>query len=276
MNSRLTLSILFSAACLWTGQAHAGAWSQAKGGYYAKFSGIFYNAGEAFDGQGNRQSRALDETFDSRQGFFYLEYGLKNRLTLITSLSAGRLASETTQSSLSTSALGDLGIGAKYQITDGPVVLAPYVMLKLPTGYDEADVPAIGTGDPDFEVRMLAARSLYPTPLYLGVELGLRLRSGRFSNQVPYTFEVGATPNDRLFFKIAFDGVNTLIGSGGNTAVMDSMSNQVSEGDFVKVGFNAAFNVAGNAWIDVSYDTVFSGKNVGAGSSFGIGLSISR
>ena len=54
MNSRLALSILFSAVCLWAGQVHAGVWSQAKGGYYAKFSGIFYNAGEAFDGQGDR------------------------------------------------------------------------------------------------------------------------------------------------------------------------------------------------------------------------------
>ena len=38
---------------------HAGAWSQAKGRYYTKLSGIFYSADEAFDTQGNKGSNFL-------------------------------------------------------------------------------------------------------------------------------------------------------------------------------------------------------------------------
>ena len=54
---------------------------------------------------------------------------------------------------------------------------------------------------------------------------------------------------------------------------MDSMSAQVSEGDFSKIGFNAAYNVSGVLWADLLYDKIFTGKNSGAGRLFGIGLS---
>jgi len=217
----------------------------------------------------------LGESFDSRQAFFYVEYGVRDRLTVIGSTSAGRLRSEVGSASLSTSALSDLDVGVKYQLTDGPIVLAPYFRVKVPTGYSASAVPAVGTGDIDFEGRVLAARSFYPLPIYVGAELGLRHRSGRFSNQVPYVFEIGATPSKRLFLKVVVDGVNTLIGSAGNTGAMNLMSMQVPEGDFTKVGFNAAFNVAGNVWVDATYDTIFRGKNVGVGRAFGVGLSIS-
>ncbi len=274
MNRRSWFTILIC-GLFWAGSAEGAAWSQKEGHYYAKVSGIFYSADELFDGGGNRHSNPLNETFNSAQAFVYVEYGLRDRLTVIGATSGGRLKSKIGQTSLSTSALSDLDIGAKFQLTDGPVVIAPYVKFKVPTGYNEAAVPAVGTGDVDFEARLLASGSFYPVPVYVGTELGMRVRSGRFSNQVPYVLEIGATPSPKLFLKVVLDGVNTLIGSGGNLGAMGSMSMQVSEGDFTKVGFNAAFNVTGKVWIDATYDTIFRGKNVGAGRAFGIGLSIS-
>jgi len=155
-------------------------------------------------------------------------------------------------------------------------VLAPYASLKLPTGYDTNNNPALGTGKADLELRLLAATSLHPVPVYLGAELGYRLRGGPFSNQIPYLFEVGVTPHQKLFTKVYLSGTNTLISDGGNTDAMDSMSMQVSEGDFTKVGFNAAVNAYGPVWVDFLFETIFTGKNTGAGTSLGIGLSLSR
>ena len=253
---RRCLLISLGWALLVAGQAEGAAWSQKKGGYYVKVSGIFYSADEQFDGAGNRHSSPLGESFNSGQAFAYVEYGARDRLTVIGATSLGRLTSEVGTARFTTTALGDLDIGVKYQLSDGPLVVAPYVKLKIPAGYNEADVPALGTWDIDIEGRILASSSLYPVPVYVGAELGMRLRSGRFSNQVPYVLEVGATPSDRLFLKVVLDGVNTLVGSGGNLAAMNSMSMQVSEGDFTKIGFNAALKL----WIDVSYDTIFRGK----------------
>ncbi len=277
MHRKFPLLVLLAVCCMWPlTEARAGAWSQQKGHYYAKLSAILYDADEAFDGDGNRgHADSLDATFESNHGFLYIEYGLLERLTLLTQVSAGRLISENPEVRLTTTAVGDWDIGAKYQILQWPVVLSPYVSFKVPTGYDENNNPAIGTGDLDMELRLLVARSLHPVPLYLGAELGFRFRGGPFSKQVPYFFEVGATPHEKVFVKVYLEGKDTLLAGGGNADAMHSMSMQISEGDFTKVGVNTAVKVYGNTSVDLVYDVIFVGKNVGAGSAFGIGLSYS-
>jgi hypothetical protein len=169
--------------------------------------------------------------------------------------------------------LGDIELGAKYELPDGPIVLAPFIGLKLPSGSDTDDDPALGTGVMDLEFSMLASISLYPVPAYAGVVIGYRIRGGSFSNQIPYSFELGASPHARVFAKASLSGTNTLLSNGGFTGAMDSMSMQVSEGDFTKWGVNVATQVTGPFWVDLFYESIFTGKNVGAGSSIGIGLS---
>lgn len=270
----IVLAILALDTTITPTHSHAGAWSQKKGHYYTKFSAIFYRADEGFDASGDKGHLSdLDDTFKSDQTFFYLEYGLSKRLTLISQLSSGTLTAENNLGRQRTTDVGDFNIGGKYQLIDGPIILSPYATLKLPAGYDKRATPPLGTGDADLELRLLAARSLHPLPLYLGVEGGYRFRGGPFSNQIPYFFEVGATPHEKVFVKVYLEGKNTLTGGSGNMDAMDSMSTQVSEGDFSKIGFNAAYNVSGVLWADLLYDTIFTGKNVGAGRSFGIGLS---
>ena len=257
--------------------ADAGAWAQKKGQYYAKLSSISYSADEHFDTGGDKASLGtMEETFDADQVFLYVEYGALDRLTLIAQGNWGELVSENRLERHSTQGLGDLGMGAKYQWVDAPVVLAPYVELKIPAGYDDHDNPSLGTGDIDLEVRLLASRSLHPLPVYVGAELGYRLRGGPFSNQLPYAFEVGVTPHPRVFAKAFLAGTNTLLSDGGFSDAMDSMSMQVSEGDFTKWGLNAAFKVYDAVSVDLFYESIFTGKNVGAGSSLGLGLSFSR
>ncbi|NKB66027.1 MAG: hypothetical protein GKR89_03095 [Candidatus Latescibacteria bacterium] len=258
-------------------QVEGGAWSQPQGSYYAKLSALLYSADEAFDGSGEKGPvNELGETFDSRQLFLYGEYGAAKRLTLTGQLGLGDLTAENREKQISTTGLGDLEVGAKYQLTDGPVVLAPLVNLKLPTGYDQGADLSLGTGSADLEFRLLGAGSLHPWPVYVGVEGGLRLRGGAFSNQVPYLFEVGANPHARLFTKFYLSGTNTLGSDEADMGAMDSMSTQVSEGDFTKLGLNAALHIQGGLWVDLLFETIFSGENVGAGSTIGLGLSYKK
>ena len=255
-------------------QVESGAWSQPRGGYYTKLSGIFYSADEAFDGSGEKGPvDDLDETFDSQQLFLYGEYGAAQRFTLMGQLGLGDLRAKNREKQISTTGLGDLELGAKYQLTDGPVVLAPLVNLKLPTGYDHDGDLSLGTGSADLEFRLLGAGSLHPLPAYVNVEGGFRLRGGSFSNQIPYLFEVGANPRAKLFAKLYVEGKNTLVGGGANMGAMDAMSQQVSEGDFTKLGFNLALQVKGALWADLLFETIFRGENVGAGRSLGLGFS---
>ncbi|MCH7702747.1 MAG: PhnD/SsuA/transferrin family substrate-binding protein, partial [Planctomycetes bacterium] len=186
--------------------ASAGAWAQPKGHLYTKLSSLFYRSDEVFDDAGHRQPTTIyGADFRADQGFLYVEYGLLEHLTVITQLSGASLESENNIRHnvlrLTTSGLGDFLVGAKYQLVSKPIVLSPYVNVKIPTNYDGDLNPALGTGDMDVEVRLLAARSFYPLPVYVGAEAGYRLRGGPFSNQIGFSGEIGATPLSRLSIK---------------------------------------------------------------------------
>ncbi|MDE2807016.1 MAG: hypothetical protein OXN90_01240, partial [Gemmatimonadota bacterium] len=65
------------------GESWAGAWSQPRGGYYAKLSGIHYSTTEVFNDMGKRAVMGMDDNqFRARQVLAYGEYGLLDRLTL--------------------------------------------------------------------------------------------------------------------------------------------------------------------------------------------------
>ena len=255
-------------------RAGAGAWSQQPGHYYAKLSGVFYGSDEIYNDMGKREQAGMDdESFDSGQGFLYAEYGLRERLTLIGKLAVGELVAEDSFVKQTTTGIGDADVGAKYQLLDQPVVLAPMVSVKVPTGYDRDFDPAMGTGYRDVEVRALGARSLYPLPLYVGGEVGYRIRGGPYSNQMPYFVELGATPHPKLFAKVYLDGANTLTGDEEATGEVGVL--QVSEGDFTKTGINLAVNLNGPIWADILWERIVDGNNVGAGGSWGIGFAYS-
>ena len=255
--------------------AAAGAWAQPAGGYYAKASGIRYGAEEVYNDMGRRAGMGMDgERFDSVQSFLYVEYGLRPRLTLVSQFGAGRLTSENRMVRRERTATGDLEVWLKYQTLDDPVVVSPMVGVKAPIGYEEGGDPPVGTGDFDAEARLLLARSLYPLPAYVGLEAGYRLRRGPFSNQVSWSGEVGATPRSWLFVKLLAGGTDTRTSGAGEDLGVVGASTQVSEGDFTKVGGNVAVRLIEGVWLDLLHERTVAGENIGAGSSWGLGLSV--
>ncbi|MCE2450968.1 MAG: hypothetical protein J4F35_22235 [Candidatus Latescibacteria bacterium] len=67
-------------ALCWAGESWAGAWSQPRGGYYAKLSGIHYSTAEVFNDMGQRAAMGMDDNqFRARQVLAYGEYGLRER-----------------------------------------------------------------------------------------------------------------------------------------------------------------------------------------------------
>ena len=278
----------------------AGAWSQPRGGYYAKLSGIHYLSTEVFNDKGCRIPRGNedidnndkdcpvlsdndyndDNQFRARQVLLYGEYGLIERLTLTGQVGAARLVSEDTFVESITWGLGDVHLGAKYQltggqITGGPLVLSSQVNVAFPSGYDRGYKPALGTGYSELGARLLAGLSLYPLPLYAGGEVGYKLRGGPWSNQVSYFVELGATPRPWLFAKGFVAGVDTRSKKKPEEIGLVGVEH-VSEGDSTEVGFNASVQVAGPLWIDLLWKSVFKGKDIGAGSSLGLGLALIR
>ncbi|MFT5086705.1 MAG: hypothetical protein ACI8PG_001054, partial [Planctomycetota bacterium] len=139
-NSRGRFKALWVAAIvLWIAPAGvwAGAWSRAPGSYYAKVSGLLYHSEDVFNDMGRRAPMGMDgERFRAGQSFLYLEYGLRDGLTLVSSLSAGRLVSEDQFVESTTWGVGDVEVGIKYQLSEEVLVVAPQFTLKVPSGYN--------------------------------------------------------------------------------------------------------------------------------------------
>ncbi|MEW6755638.1 MAG: hypothetical protein AB1505_32375, partial [Candidatus Latescibacterota bacterium] len=251
--------------------AGAGAWSQAPGGLYAKVSGIYYSADQVFNTRGDRVDMGFDEQrFSARQTFVYVEYGLAPNLTLVGQAAAAELLAEDRFLERRTRGIGDVEAGLKYQLAARPLVVSPLVRVKVPTGYHEDYDPALGTGEADLEVRLLAGQSLFPLPLYGNAEAGYRLRGGAYANQVSYLAECGGKPHVRLFAKAYVEGAQTLSSATADTGIAGLT--QVSEGDYTKGGLNASLRVWQGLWIDLLWERALLGENVGAGSSWGLGL----
>lgn len=258
-------------AALW-----AGAWSQQPGSYYAKVSGLFYHSEDVFNDMGKRAPMGMDdEQFRAAQTFLYLEYGLREQLTLVATTSAGRLVGEDQFVESTTWGIGDVELGLKYQLLDKPLVVSPQIVLKIPSGYNVDFDPAMGTGKFDAEARLLLSRSLFPLPVYFSAEMGYRIRGGIYSDQVPYVLEVGATPHKRLFAKAFLSGTNTRSSVDSADIGVVGLA-QVSEGDFLKSGAQLAIGITQSLWVDVLFERIVDGENVGAGTTWGIGLSVAR
>jgi len=254
----------------------AGAWSRAPGSYYAKVSGLLYDSEDVFNDMGRRAPMGMDgERFRAGQSFLYLEYGLREHMTLVSSLSAGRLVSEDQFVESTTWGIGDVEVGIKYQLSEKALVVAPQLMLKIPSGYNANFDPAMGTGEIDVEARFLVSRSLYPLPVYFSAELGYRMRGGLYSDQMPYVIEAGATPHKRLFAKIFGSGTDTRNKDASEASGIVGLA-QVSEGDFLKVGAQLAVGITEPLWLDVLFERTVDGENVGAGTTWGIGLSLTH
>jgi hypothetical protein len=251
----------------------AGAWSQEQGHFYLKFSGLLYASDEFYDDMGQKRPMGMDDDrFESGKAFLYLEYGLMKRLTVITQLQQGVITSENKLMRSRTMGVGDFDFGVKYQVMDTPLVLAPFVAVKIPTGYHNNYDPALGTGKVDVETRLLIARSFYPWPVYIGVDGGYRLNGGIYSNQIPYFLEIGGSPHRKVFVKGYIDGKDTLTRKSQNTGEIDFSSLWVFEGDFTKMGVSIALNLRGSLWGDLLIERIVTGENSGAGGSFGVGV----
>lgn len=269
-------AVALIAVAAWPRTTAAGAWAQAPGHYYAKLSGIAYGADEVYDDMGERQTMGMDgDQFTGRQAFLYVEYGLREGLTLVTQMSAGILTDENRFVRMATTGIADVDLGVKYQILDRPFALAPMLAVKVPTGYGTDYEPPLGTGAADAEARALLSRSLDPWPVYVSLDAGFRARGGAYSNQLCWGLEVGATPHRRLFAKLLMSSTSTLAGRLPNPGLV-GVSTQVSEGDHAKVGVDVAVQVGRGLWVDGLLERVVRGQNIGAGTSWGLGLAVAR
>ena len=212
----------------------------------------------------------------------YLEYGLLDRLTLVSSIPYKQLKDTRTLRDLNEvitgTALerrwgfGDMEMRLRWLLANKPVVASIAVGGKIPLWYEEdpnTRVP-LSSKKMDADIRLLLGQSLYPAPIYVTGEVGYRVRGGNISNEWFYALEVGITV-DRFLFKGYLSGIRTF-GTCNPVGEVELIGDQ----SVLKLSPGVIYRLTD--WMELSVDMIriAAGCNTSAGNTFLFGIAFKR
>jgi hypothetical protein len=270
---------------------HAGAWVQKKHGYFFKLSGSYLYTTQEYDNQGIIQEIREDEpgientSYQEVAATGYLEYGVTERLTLVSNLPFKIITSKRSEIrdpgdpfrnvEVVTGGLSDLTISGRFLIGGGTIPISLQAGAKIPMGYDASppDQGApLGSGKVDIEGHILAGASLYPVPAYLTGQFGYRLRSGTgIADEYLFQLELGLTPGPWLF-KATLDGLY----SASTPSQQGSSTTTTTNQDLLKIIPTVGFAITPRFGIGAELFYPLKGKNTVAGTTYAVGMVFSR
>jgi len=171
-----------------------------------------------FDGSGD-----LGGAPDFRKLEFspYVQYGLTPDAMLVVQPSVQRLSSERAGGTARTAGLHDTEVGMRVPLRrfeDGSIV-SVQPLVRLPLGYDPDDDPALGSGHPDGELRLLGGTKLdlAGLPAFADGQVAYRARLGDPADELRLDLTLGATVAEGWL--VLAQGLNTLgVGAAGDRA----------------------------------------------------------
>ncbi|MEM1052434.1 MAG: hypothetical protein AAGI28_10105 [Pseudomonadota bacterium] len=246
--------------------AYAGAWPAEKGESYQKLAFNIFDTDERFGDE-------LPE-FENFQDFnltYYAEFGVDEDVTLIVSVPYKDLENTSAGVTTRNSGLGDVDLGVKYNLSDGPFVVSVQALTKLPFLYSEnADLP-IGNGQVDVEGRFLVGRSLGKLG-YFGAEAGYRYRAEEPVDEFRYLIEYGFDLSNEVYVRAKLDGQVAL----GDANIVDA-ANPANPAlplafDLGKLETTAGWKVSDKFTVEFTATQNLYGSNTLRGTNFQFAL----
>lgn len=253
----LILLLATPALCL------AGAWTAKQGGMYNKLALNYFESNDYYDGDGDRHSLPYDGQFTDVNVNWYLEYGLTDYLTLIGSLYYKWLEDENDYFRAESDGVGDIEVGMKWRLLEDPVVLAVQGLVKVAGPYDDDEVPGLGNDQTDFELRLLLGKSLYPLPMYMGLEAGYRWRTKAPADEWRLLAEIGGNAGKYFYGRVKVDCIfsanNAESGAGYTNITLTPEYDLITLDTTVGVNFNQHLS------LELSYKPTIYGENTASG-----------
>lgn len=276
MRTTLTTLLLLT---FFASPALAGAWLQPEGKAYLRLSSGILNTETRFDSEGE------EVPFDASGGGFrnvsyedlavnfYAEVGIHPDWTLIGVGSWKNLQAEQPSAIFTTYGFGDLGLGVKRSLYRSTwTVASASGMISVPTGYDPAEYPAIGSDVSEGSVSLELGRAGHAW--WSNVESFLKIRGGDFRSQVGGSLGGGFSVSSSWAFRGEFRGA-VPVGSTDNTgsgALFDPTAVDPSNLD---VAGTVSFNLPQGVAIEAGLRSTVWGENTLKGTRFSVALATS-
>ncbi|HQU72007.1 MAG: hypothetical protein KDI06_18955 [Calditrichaeota bacterium] len=262
------LWLLFLLIPTFAGSALAGAWSQAKGGYYLKTTLIYSDANKVL-------GISSPATFRDYSLYFYGEYGITPHLTGIVNFPVyKRSENEANFIRGETNAFlaGDYEAHLKYQFLNNGLVGAAQIGIKKPAFYDLIDIPPIGNNETDYDLKFLLGASLYPIPAYFTGDLGYRFRGGEFVDEFHMNAEAGYTVMQRYLLRATI----SVIRNNGESASESNLFGFPLIQQRTRVGGGVIFILSSKLEADLTLLKTTSGLNIPNSTEVFVGLALKR
>ncbi len=178
----------------------AGAWTQPKGQGYYEITTQMLRGDDYRDREG---FATVIPTLSEYTISLYAEYGVLEDLTLVAyaplfkritlNEQIGKQSDFVYFGGDDVHGIADAEVGLRYRLFDSPSgILSAAVTLGLPVG-DDQHPNGLLTGDGEFnqQFSVLAGRSLYPLPAYVGIEAAYNLRHSGYADDISLRAEAG-------------------------------------------------------------------------------------
>lgn len=253
-------------------QAFAGAWTAKKGETYLKGAVNYFESSSLFGPENGFES------FRNTNFNVYYEYGIEDNLTFFATGSLTDLENVTDGVETSGSGVGDIDVGLRYRLVDGPVIVSVQGLFKAPYLYSEdAELP-LGNGQEDFEGKVLFGKSFGPLG-YGGLELGYRFRTEAPVDEFRFLVEYGVNLSEKAYVRTKLDAIiaaqsSDILNDTNGPITIDAAFNpqQPLEFDLGRLEYTAGYNFTDTFAGEITGTTAVFGDNTLKGTNIQVAL----
>lgn len=253
-------------------QAFAGAWTAKKGETYLKGAVNYFESSSLFGPENGFES------FRNTNFNVYYEYGIEDNLTFFATGSLTDLENVTDGVETSGSGVGDIDVGLRYRLVDGPVIVSVQGLFKAPYLYSEdAELP-LGNGQEDFEGKVLFGKSFGPLG-YGGLELGYRFRTEAPVDEFRFLVEYGVNLSEKAYVRTKLDAIiaaqsSDILNDTNGAITIDAAFNpqQPLEFDLGRLEYTAGYNFTDTFAGEITGTTAVFGDNTLKGTNIQVAL----
>lgn len=252
--------------------ASAGAWTAEEGAVYLKGAVNYFETSNRFGPENGF------ENFQNTNFNVYLEYGIKDNLTFFTTGSFSDLENRSNGVETSGSGIGDIDVGLRYRLINGPVIVSVQGLFKAPYLYsDDSELP-LGNGQEDFEGKLLVGKSFGKLG-YGGLEVGYRVRTDAPVDEFRYLVEYGIDVTDKTYLRTKLDGIHAAGSSDVDLGLNSPLTAETAlnpqlplEFDLGRVEYTAGYKLSDTIAAEITGTTAIYGDNTLKGTNIQVAL----